>query len=341
MVRQPPVTDRISNVLGVTGALLLAMATGHPGGPSPEEAFAALGSAARTTLLHELAEADRPLSFSTLRRRSEIDDPGRLNYHLDQLRGTFVTHGDEGYTLTDRGRRIVTAVLAGAVTGADPIEPTPIDIGCTYCDATVEVAYDGERLIVACPACEGAFGDRDLEPWGSRSVGYIGSLGIPPAATVGRDAAALHHAAQTWGYQRFLLVANDLCPDCASPLEADPVVCADHEASDGLCSTCDRHYAVHLHSECPTCIFSFDGQFVVYLLSVTELVAFLAARGINFVAPEDNPWARFTVDEVVESTAPLRVSYTVSVGDDAISLTVDETLTVVDVEGDGPIGHHG
>lgn len=299
---------------------------------SPEEAFAALGNEVRTTVLLGLARADTPLSFSELRAETGIDDPGQLNYHLDQLREHFIVSTDTGYELTDRGKRIVTAVLAGAVTEVETISPTPIDVSCTYCDGTLEAAYNGERVIVACPSCDGAFGDQPTDLWDDDDVGYIGSLTLPPAGTTGRDVEALHAAAQTWGYQRFLSVANDLCPDCSAKLEANPVVCTDHDTANGICERCKRRHAVQLHSECPNCIFAFNGLFVVHLLANTELLAFFTQRGINFVSPDGNPWAKFTVDETVDSTDPLEATFTFTVDDDAISLTVDESLSVIAVE---------
>lgn len=57
---------------------------------SPDEAFAVLGNETRMEILQSLGEAERPLVFSELREAVEIDDPGQVNYHLNQLKRHFV-----------------------------------------------------------------------------------------------------------------------------------------------------------------------------------------------------------------------------------------------------------
>jgi hypothetical protein len=82
----------------------------------PEEAFAVLGNEIRVDVLRTLAAADEPLAFSELYDRVDVADSGQFNYHLDQTLGHFVVDGDDGYRLADPGRRVVEAVLSGAVT---------------------------------------------------------------------------------------------------------------------------------------------------------------------------------------------------------------------------------
>lgn len=49
------------------------------------------------------------LQFSTLRRRAEVSDSGRFNYHLDQLTGQLVAKVEDRYVLTPVGERLVRA----------------------------------------------------------------------------------------------------------------------------------------------------------------------------------------------------------------------------------------
>lgn len=70
-------------------------------------AFDLLSDPTRVAILRELAAADEPLAFSALRERAEVRDSGRFNYHLTRLRGRLVAHTDDGYELTDDGRRAV------------------------------------------------------------------------------------------------------------------------------------------------------------------------------------------------------------------------------------------
>lgn len=92
-------------------------------------ALETLSNEHRLAILRTLAEADRPLSFSELRKAVGIDDPGQFNYHLTELCERFVRKEDGGYSLGHRSERVVLA--------AGDIEPK----GAT--DATTE----------GCPVC--------------------------------------------------------------------------------------------------------------------------------------------------------------------------------------------
>jgi citrate synthase len=79
------------------------------------DALGTLADPARLEILLALADSETPLSYSTLRARTAIEDKGRFNYHLRQLRGSFVTDGDGGYTLDTAGERVVDTLLEGDV----------------------------------------------------------------------------------------------------------------------------------------------------------------------------------------------------------------------------------
>lgn len=79
---------------------------------SVSETFATLSEPNRLEILLALYGADRPLPYSTLRDAISIEDKGRFNYHLRQLRESFVTERGDGYTLTEAGQRVVDTLLA-------------------------------------------------------------------------------------------------------------------------------------------------------------------------------------------------------------------------------------
>lgn len=83
---------------------------------APDEAFAVLGDETRMGVLGALGELESPVTFSDLYDRSDADDSGAFNYHLDRMVGHFVERTDEGYRLAPAGRRVVESVLSGAVT---------------------------------------------------------------------------------------------------------------------------------------------------------------------------------------------------------------------------------
>ena len=77
------------------------------------DALGTLADPARLEILLVLAEAGRPLEYTPLRERTSIEDKGRFNYHLRQLRGPFVADRDDGYALRDAGEQFVDTVLRG------------------------------------------------------------------------------------------------------------------------------------------------------------------------------------------------------------------------------------
>ena len=72
--------------------------------------FAVLADETRLEILAALA-ARSPLSYADLQTATGVTDNGRLNYHLRQLRPTFVTEDGNGYALTGRGHAVVDTAL--------------------------------------------------------------------------------------------------------------------------------------------------------------------------------------------------------------------------------------
>jgi hypothetical protein len=78
-------------------------------GDSPTDPLEVLGNELRMSMLRELAEADRPLSFSELRKRVDVRDSGKFNYHLTRLCEYFVRQTDGRYELGHAGSRVIGA----------------------------------------------------------------------------------------------------------------------------------------------------------------------------------------------------------------------------------------
>ncbi|WP_246983571.1 winged helix-turn-helix domain-containing protein [Halorientalis marina] len=81
------------------------------------DTVAALSHGARLDILATLDRTE-PASYSDLRADTDVDDNGQFNYHLRQLDG-LVADGPDGYTLTDRGERVLELVFEEARLG-DP-----------------------------------------------------------------------------------------------------------------------------------------------------------------------------------------------------------------------------
>jgi len=298
---------------------------------APDAAFAALGNETRIEILQTLAEADGPLSFSKLRDGVGLREGGQLNYHLGKLVGHFVRKTDAGYALSQSGRRVVEAVLSGVVTESPQLERTRIDWPCERCGAPIEVAYEQERVERYCTECPGTYGT-PTRPDQSTESGYLGSLSLPPAGFAGRTPRELQEAAALWGQIEILTAFSGVCPSCSARVEYSLDVCEEHDATDGRCGRCDNRYAVWLHLWCPNCIYDLRSSLGGLLVATTPLLDFLTEHGHNPFSPSPRyPGVVWDFEEEVLNVDPPMARYTFSVEGDAISLTMNEALDVVDV----------
>lgn len=301
-------------------------------GLSPGKAFNALGNEIRTQILRTLGEADKPLTFSELSDRVGHHDSGNFNYHLKKLEGHFIRKTDEGYRLSQAGRRIVEAVFSGAVT-EDPI-PRPIEIErpCQVCGAPIEVIFHPGRVEFYCTECEGVYGksySTGVETSADR--GYLGYLPFPPAGFKDRTPEEVYRAAEVWGNLEVLSMANGVCPKCSGPIEHSFEVCEEHDATDGTCKQCNSRYAVMVHASCTNCIHNVKGTILLRLFSNNDVLAFKINHGFNPVAPSsrNNPLSNF--EEEILSLEPFEALYTFTYDGDELTLRVDDGLNVVDV----------
>ncbi|MFW5911149.1 MAG: winged helix-turn-helix domain-containing protein [Halolamina sp.] len=110
---------------------------------NPTDALAVLGNETRVAILRTLADAEEPLPFSELRRRAEIHDAGRFNYHLSKLREYFVREIDGGYALREAGSRVVTAAGVAPRSSGGDVRSDSVDDDSDTCP--VCGAMDCER----------------------------------------------------------------------------------------------------------------------------------------------------------------------------------------------------
>lgn len=101
----------------------------------PADPLAVLGHELRIAILRELAAADEPLPFSTLRERVGERDPGRFNYHLTELCRYFVREAGPGYELGPAGSRVIDVAGRADDVADPPAEATPAtaDEDCPVC----------------------------------------------------------------------------------------------------------------------------------------------------------------------------------------------------------------
>lgn len=301
---------------------------------SPDEAFSVLGNETRIQILQTLGEADGPLSFTELRDRVGIRQGGEFNYHLDKLVGHFVQKTEDGYTLRQPGRRVIMAVLSGAVTDDPELEPTAVEFPCRHCGTPVEVEYSRGKVRASCPDCGGAFDESRFPPdrgsEESTAQGNLLNLPLPPAGVQDRSATDAFRTAGTVAHLESLAVASDICPQCSASVEqAIASVCEDHDAADGLCEQCHHRNAVRIHVQCTNCLYEQVESAVMLLLDVPELLVFVGEHGLNVTA-DGIEWGWYYEEEIL-STEPFEARFTFTIDNDSISLTVNDDLEVVQV----------
>lgn len=312
------------------------------GGPehstlSPDEAFSVLGDETRLEILQVLSAGDGPLTYAELFERVKYDDPSNFSYHLNQVVGHFVRKTDRGYDLWDAGRRVVEAVVSGAVTETPVVEPTETEKNCPFCEAPVAVGFQHGRVEQSCTSCAGLL--RFAESGGRRFTEY-GSLGfflLPPAAVKERSPQEILEAAWTWRHADFLTDSAGVCSRCSAQLDTSVDVCGNHDASDGVCDECERRYAIMFNLSCANCNYNPNSIAPGVLLANTELLAFLIVRGINPFSPDSLNRASQALaqyDEEILSTDPFKARLTFTAAGDSITLTLDDGLSVTDITQD-------
>jgi len=275
--------------------------------------------------------------FSTLFERSEYDTSANFSYHLDKLEGHFISQTDEGYALRQTGRRVVEAVISGTVTDDPVVDRALTDRQCPFCSAPIEVSYQQERVEMYCTECPGITRQEDSGEQFTTEFGTLGHVHLPPAGVQGRTPTEMKDAADVWSNLELLGTSAGVCSRCSGRIEHSVTVCEDHDASEGVCDHCDRRYAVLFENECTACHYNTSGIAIICLLAETELLSFLTDHGVNPLVPETReraPGMLANYGEEIRSLDPLQVELTFTIDNDALTLTIDEDVSVADVTRD-------
>lgn len=304
---------------------------GEPTRLSPEEALSVLGDETRLQILRTLGRADEPLAFSELYVESQCETSANFSYHLGRLTGHFVHETVDGYVLRQAGRRVIEAVLAEAPGHDVRVERTRVDWPCFLCGDPVEVSYRDEHVGLYCSGCGGTRNETSTTAEG-RAVGaadVLGYLHLPPAGIVDRTPVEVLRTALFWTTSGALALAREICPRCSAPLDTGVRVCEDHDATDGHCGRCGQRFGVVIRQTCTNCIFTVKSPFVRYLLDDVDLIRFMIEHGVDPLAVDG--FHLSGVEETVLSTDPFEAKFTFTADGDALALTVDDDLAVVDV----------
>ena len=247
-----------------------------------------------------------PVPFSTLRERVGVRDSGQFHYHLDELVPQFVTHHEDGYTLTFAGARVVGAGVSGVYTDTDAtLDARPVD-ECSNCDGTLEVRYEQGHAVVHCDSCDAT---------------HI--MSAPPILVETHDVAANPELLGTFTATQLQQTIRGFCYLCSGPIEG-------RVADSSLDSETDASGGVKLVYECTECGAPFYTAATTAVLDHPAVVSLLHDAGIDYRdIPSWGTSQTLESEERVRDDDPVRVEVTVTV-DDELTLVLDETLDVIE-----------
>jgi hypothetical protein len=270
----------------------------------PTDAFALLSNEVRLSILWALFDspAERA-SFSEIRARLDVSDPGHINYHLNELRPHFVERTTDGYTLQRPGYTAVRLLYSGEVTDTGMLEPHDLPGDCVRCQGSVQLRYDDGFALVYCTDCTHWF------------VRYVFAPGALEDRSIDEIATVLDERCRM--IRRF--GNRGICPMCNASMTS--------ELTDGDCFGHD----VAVEYRCERCGCQFDSTVGAATVSHPAIVAFCHEHGID--VRERRLWELdFAFDPAaltVLRTRPWRVSLGIEYGSERLTLELDEDLGVV------------
>jgi DNA-binding transcriptional ArsR family regulator/bacterioferritin-associated ferredoxin len=271
--------------------------------PDGAEPFAALGDETRLGILIALADGllERPdepaMGFSELRRAVGIRDSGNFNYHLDELRGQFVTETGAGYRLSPAGVEVIGGIVAGTYSTADPDADTGIQRQCPTCGEATTATYADGVLRVDCPN------------------DHVFRNHLPPGAVDDRSVSGVVRTMALKTHRDLEMGLGGVCPNCYGRIawSVDPEDVGDPPEFATRCERCG------IGLEVPAALT------VAYHPTVA---AFYYDNGVR--VRETPPWSPAFWDPVETrlEDGPVVVEVAIDYGDDRVSATLDSSLSV-------------
>lgn len=305
------------------------------------QAFKLLGSEIRLAILLALWEAldsvpilseqaESALSFSELRKRVGMRDPGQFRYHLEKLVGEFVDSTEDGYTLTQFAVTCLQPVVAGTMMDHETFDSEPSDWACPRCGSAMVIDYSDRILTERCTNCAGVWQTSDDPP------GVVNKMYRPPAGLAHRTPQEFRRHGYTYDRHRWMSMMEGVCPGCSGSVTVAVHVCDDHDtAGETVCESCGTIYEIQPVSKC--CVCKLTQRVPAYAPIFPEMAvkAFYFEHGKDVEALlDENAWG-ILGDSIagidVKDEEPLEFTVTVELGGNRLAVTLDDDARVFDV----------
>lgn len=278
-----------------------------------------LNDPARLEMLLTLGAATQPqgstaFAFSEFRDAVDIDDSGRFNYHLDQLRDTFIEQTEDGYRPTYPGLVIYMLIKSGSLTGAPAVDPADTGIDCLECPETIAAGYENQLLSLRCQGCETLYT----------------RIHVPPGCVAETGGLHRFQAAMQYTVREVLPLRHGVCPNCGSSATRELLEPAERRS--------DRDKPT-LVSSCARCEYWMQTGFGLLAAVQPEVVSAYIEHGIDLLSGSSNHLLSFMVPEnsSVEARDPwrMRLRTRIPTGELVIDLDADGEVTDIQTSVEG------
>jgi DNA-binding transcriptional ArsR family regulator len=276
---------------------------------APAEAFSVIANETRLSILEALWQsAERPVSFSELRRDVGMRDSAQFNYHLKKLTDHFVVQTDDGYDFRQAGKKVVRAILAGSFNEHPEMGPFDVEGACAVCDGDLQAYYHDEMLAIECKAC----------------AKNHGQYPFPPGGLNDRTREEIMDAFNQRVRHLHCLAADGVCPECNGRMTTTVT----HDTEDYL------GLEVRVDHECEQCRHQLYSAVGLSLLDQSDVVTFHREHGVDLCTTPywHLAWCVSDQHTTVRSEDPWEILVEIPLDDEVLSVTLDGDLTPLEIE---------
>ncbi|WP_266081977.1 DUF7351 domain-containing protein [Haladaptatus caseinilyticus] len=281
---------------------------------APRAAFSVLSHEVRLDILLSLFEKwegewTEPRGYAELMQTVGIEDSGQFNYHLNELRGSYIRRVDDGYVPTAAATALYRAVLANRPM-EDADRTLHVDFSCPTCDGKLIVEYRRGFLSVQCSSCESP---------ASRYTYPFPANGLTDRSDT--DVLLTFHRR----LRSHLALARDgQCPFCTARTTRDLVT-----GTPSILSQSDSQTDVFAKIECLKCTFQVAIDPLVAIRDDVRIVC--ALRTLEIATVDTFDWELPTPDYTVHE-CPFQIELVVESDEGTLLATVDDSLSVLSIQ---------